>query len=324
MATVHCGSFRVTSGLGSVDLVSMADRVDEKPEDWADRASRGDDPPAPVTSGARFGMTGPGALRGWLVVLALLSLVVFVNVTTELDDAHRRGVAMRLAWPLTLELTSAFVSCFAVTLILALVRFAPPTRRPYWRTALIHLGGSVAYSIVHVGLMTALRLLVFPLLAMRYTWSPAELPYEYRKDLLSYVVVATIFWLLDRRTAPATAGEPTPVPADPATFDIRDGASLLRVPVAEILAAKAAGNYVEFALADGRQPLMRASMAQVETALAPRGFVRTHRSWLVNPARVRALSPAGSGDFRIDLGDGLIAPASRRYPEALARLRGQS
>jgi len=304
----------------------MADRTDEKPEDWADRASRRDGEPVVVTSGAPFGMTGPGAVRAWLLVLVLLGLVVFVNVTTQLDDAHRDGIAMSLAWPLTLELTSAAVSVLAATLIMAAVRFAPPTRRPYWRTAAIHLGASLIYSIVHVGLMTLLRLLIFPAIGHRYAWSPLEWPYEYRKDLLTYVIVASIFWLLGRRgmapTVPAAASADV-APADPATFDIRDGAAMLRVPVAEILAAKAAGNYVEFALADGRRPLMRVSLAQVETALAPKGFLRTHRSWLVNPARVRALSPAGSGDFRIDLGDGLVAPASRRYPEALARLKGQ-
>ena len=94
------------------------------------------------------------------------------------------------------------------------------------------------------------------------------------------------------------------------------------MPVGEILAAKAAGNYVEFALDDGRRPLMRASMAQIEAALSPHGFLRTHRSWLVNPARVRGLSATGSGDFRIDLGGGLTAPSSRRYPDAVRRLRG--
>ena len=92
----------------------------------------------------------------------------------------------------------------------------------------------------------------------------------------------------------------------------------------EIVAATAAGNYVEFALEDGRRPLMRASLGAVETALAPHGFVRTHRSWLVNAARVRALTAAGSGDFRLDLGCGLTAPLSRRYPGALARLKGEA
>ena len=121
------------------------------------------------------------------------------------------------------------------------------------------------------------------------TSSFSELPYEYRKDLLAFVVIGGVFWLLARRpVAPAT--RPPPPPSRrlaPATFDIRDGASILRVAMGEILAARAAGNYVEFALDDGRRPLMRASLARIESALSPHGFVRTHRSWLVNPGRVR-------------------------------------
>jgi len=229
---------------------------------------------------------------------------------------------MPLALPLTLEVTSAIAATIAASIVWAAVRLAPPARKPLWRTLLIHLGGTVAFSAAHTGLMTLLRLAVFAGAGRVYHWLPQELPYEYRKDLLAYVVIAGVFWLLTPRAVQGAAAQPAGVPL-PATFDIRDGASMLRVQVEDILAAKAAGNYVEFALDDGRRPLMRASMAQIEAALRPHGFLRTHRSWLVNPARVRGLSAAGSGDFRIDLGGGLTAPSSRRYPEAVRRLRGE-
>jgi hypothetical protein len=257
-------------------------------------------------------------------VLSVITLNVFVNVTTQLDDAHRRGVALPLALPLTLEITSAVAATIAAGVVWAAVRLAPPGRAPLWRTLAVHLGGTLVFSAAHTGLMTLLRLAVFAAWGRVYHWLPQEIPYEYRKDLLAYVVIAGVFWLLTPRTgAPIGAAAQPADAALPATFDIRDGAAMLRVPVGEILAAKAAGNYVEFALDDGRRPLMRASMAQIEAALAPHGFLRTHRSWLVNPARVRGLSATGSGDFRIDLGGGLTAPSSRRYPDAVRRLRGE-
>ena len=65
---------------------------------------------------------------------------------------------------------------------------------------------------------------------------------------------------------------------------------------------------------------MRASLTAIEAQLAPLGFVRTHRSWLVNAARVTELRPEKSGDYAVGLGS-LEAPLSRRFPEALARLR---
>ena len=114
--------------------------------------------------------------------------------------------------------------------------------------------------------------------------------------------------------------QPAAAPAQDPTFDIRDGAKLTRVRLSEILAVTSAGNYVEFALADGRRLLMRKALAALENDLEGRGFVRTHRSWLVNAARVTALKPEGSGDYEISLGS-LEVPLSRRFKPALTKLR---
>ena len=308
----------------------MHGRADETPETWGDRRPSGDGAAGAVTSGARSGTSGAVAkglatsdvrltVGALTLALALMALVAFVNVMTILDDAHRRGVAMPLALPLTLEVTSAVAALASFVIVVTALRIAPPERGPLWRTIAVHAVGSLAYSVAHVMLMTVMRIGVFALAGHRYGFSFSELPYEYRKDALSYLLIAGMFWFLARERerralAPEAAGQP-------ATFDIRDGASILRMPVAEIIAATAAGNYVEFALQDGRRPLMRASMAAVEAALSPHGFVRTHRSWLVNARCVRALTAAGSGDFRLDLGCGLTAPLSRRYPAALAALK---
>jgi hypothetical protein len=299
----------------------MTDQADDNPGGWAGRRGLRAGWLGRVTNGASAGTSGARrSVFVWLAVVALFTLAAFVNVTTQLDDSRRRGVAMPWQLSVTLELTSALAALACVFIILLAVRLAPPGRGPWWRTLGVHLGGTAVYSTAHVGLMTLLRMLVFTAAGTSFRWAPSELPYEYRKDLLAYVVIGGIFWVASRpRAAPPVDAD---AEAPPATFDIRDANTLLRVPVGEILAVQAARNYVEFALEDGRRPLMRASIAQIEAALGPAGFVRTHRSWLVNAERVRALSAAGSGDFRLDLGGCLTAPLSRRYPAALARLRG--
>ena len=109
-------------------------------------------------------------------------------------------------------------------------------------------------------------------------------------------------------------------PGQTLTFDIRDGARLTRVRLDQILAVVSAGNYVEFILDDGRKLLMRSPLSALENELGPLGFVRTHRSWLVNPGRMTALKPEGSGDYSVELGS-IIAPLSRRFPKTLAKLR---
>ena len=276
-----------------------------------------------VTAGAKSGTNGSLA-RAYLVLAPLLTLNVAVNVMTIIDDAHRRGAVMPLWLPVTLETTSSVAVLAASLSCYVALRLAPPGRTSIARLAVVNAAGAFVFSVLHVALMTLLREAAFALQGHRYQWALGEFVYEFRKDLISYILLTTLFWVLAR---PGAKPAPTPPPdmaAGPSTFDIRDGASILRARLDDVLAVRAAGNYVEFLLADGRRPLMRASMAAIETALAPHGFVRTHRSWLVNAARVRALTAAGSGDFRLDLGCGLTAPLSRRYPAALARLRGDA
>ena len=92
--------------------------------------------------------------------------------------------------------------------------------------------------------------------------------------------------------------------------------------LADILAVSSAGNYVEFALADGRKLLMRRPLSAVESELSGCGFVRTHRSWLVNEKAVTGLSPEGSGDYDVRPGQpecSAVTPLSRRPGPAARR-----
>jgi len=292
----------------------MSDHADENPDPRDQRPPRGDGARRRVTSGAQSGTSGVFTdWRAWLAVLGLVALNAFVNVMTRVDDVRRHGMEPAVGRVTIEEITSGIAATVAAATILAAVRLAPPGRGPLWRTLAVHAGGTLVFSGLHTALMLLFRAAVFAALRQPFAWTWSQVPYEYRKDLIAYLVIGGLFWVLTRRERQAPPAAVSPRTAGPASFDIRDGASILRVPVGEILAAKAAGNYVEFALEDGRRPLMRASMAQIEAALRPSGFVRTHRSWLVNADRVRALSSAGSGDYRLDLGCGLIAPLSRRY-----------
>jgi hypothetical protein len=256
----------------------------------------------------------------------LVSAVATVNIFTQLDDAHRRGEALAPIIPIILEGTSALGTLLSIPIAYAAVRWQSLARRTWLATFGAHFIASLVFSALHVALMELFRWAAFGALRVSHHWSPLEWPYEYRKDLISYIVMAGALWLLGapglRRPPAAPPIEGHPEPDQIATFDIRDGAALLRTPTAEIVAARAAGNYVEFFLFGGRRPLMRASLRNIEAELALAGFLRTHRSWLVNARHVRALVPIGSGDFRIDLDGGQSAPLSRRFPAALARLRG--
>jgi DNA-binding LytR/AlgR family response regulator len=274
------------------------------------------------TNGGLFGLSGEerqGLWRAWLLGVSLISCIAVVNVLTIRHDAPRLGTLGPAIW----EGSSALVTLAIFMIPAAVAVWMTRTSPRWWRAAPVHLVAVVLYSVLHVSGFVALRKLAYlAFMGGPYQFGPlsTEFPYEFRKDLMAYGLASIIYYLSLRRSArEAAAQAQTASPV--ASFDIRDGARLVRVPVSEILAVRSAGNYAEFLLADGRRPLMRSSLGALETGMAEHGFLRTHRSWLVNPGRVTGLRPEGSGDYAIELG-AVEAPLSRRFPQALATLRG--
>jgi DNA-binding LytR/AlgR family response regulator len=197
-------------------------------------------------------------------------------------------------------------------------RLPPPgRRRPLAFAALA--AASVPFSLAHVGLMVTLREAAYALAGDSYELGGGLL-YEYRKDVLSYALYAATLWIVSRLRS---GNRPPAAGPEPACFEIDEGQRIIRVPAPDILCARSSGNYVEFFLADGRRPLMRTTLANVEAALGEAGFVRTHKSWLANVTRVTEIEAEGSGDYGLRIADGTRLPLSRRYPEALARLRAR-
>jgi two-component system, LytTR family, response regulator len=79
---------------------------------------------------------------------------------------------------------------------------------------------------------------------------------------------------------------------------------------------EAAGDYVTIHAA-GKQHLVRDSLRNIETRLAPHGFLRIHRSILVKLASIRELVAKDSGDHEVVLHDGTVLRLSRNYKDAL-------
>ena len=287
------------------------------------RPRAGDERRSPVTNGAISGTNGAPAgrtvfLRGAAVYATVVLAVTLINVMSLQHEMPE------LAWwkPWTWEVSSLVVILAILWLPWLTLQAAPVEqwRRP--RTWMIHVGGMLAWSILHVGGFLIIRHSVYALAGETYDYGDLgeKFLYEARKDILSYAMAVATFWIAGRIVFASQAGPAAAAPP-PATFDIRDGGRVIRVAVGDILAVASAGNYVEVHLADGRKPLMRSALSALEAELAPQGFVRTHRSWLVNAARMTGLRPEGSGDWTVELG-ALEAPLSRRFPDALARLRG--
>lgn len=78
----------------------------------------------------------------------------------------------------------------------------------------------------------------------------------------------------------------------------------------------AADNYVELHIA-GRTLMRRMTMRQAERILAPHGFIRIHRRFLVNRARIER--PGNDGHRVIRLADGGELPVGRAFAANLNR-----
>jgi hypothetical protein len=249
----------------------------------------------------------------WAAIAVFIVLQDTTNAFSELRDFHHLDPREPFIW----EFTSGLMVIALVPGMAWLLRLAPPEPGRWLRFALTHLAGSLAFCAIHVTGFVLLRKAIYALAGSHY--GGADWLYEYRKDAVTYVGFLLILALCDwaaklwvRSRAP-TGGQ--------RLYHLRDGARTVRVPLDEIVAVTSARNYVEFHLAGGRTPLVRETLARVEAELAAAGFLRTHRSWLVNPAHVRAVTPAAAGDFRLELDGGLTVPLSRRFPEALESLR---
>lgn len=84
-----------------------------------------------------------------------------------------------------------------------------------------------------------------------------------------------------------------------------------RVPSSQILFCRGAGGYTELVLADGREILHAATLAELENELPPT-FLRVHRSFVVNSAFVQTLVRDAAGTGTLTLTTGAEVPVSRR------------
>lgn len=265
--------------------------------------------------------TGPD---GWtprnqrdLAVAAVWCVIIFgafavVGALTTLADDPDVPVWKSWTW----SLSSAASSLATIWVPWLATRHATPGRDGWFRLVVVHALGGFTFAVLHVAGFVAIRNLVYAAMGDDYGLSPLleNFPYELRKDLLTYATTVVLFWTagqLQARAAPAKR---------PMSFDIHDGARIIRTRLDAILAVRSAGNYVEFLLQDGRRLLMRSTLAAIERDLAGSDLIRTHRSWIVNAARVTELRSNGSGDWTLTVGD-IQAPASRRFGTALSRLK---
>lgn len=102
---------------------------------------------------------------------------------------------------------------------------------------------------------------------------------------------------------------------------VRENDRYLLVPVTEIQALEATGNYVCLHC-ERAQHILRGTLSSLETKLDPQRFLRTHRSWIVNLDQVREAQPWSKGSWILLTRSGIKIPVSQQYREALLKILG--
>jgi two-component system LytT family response regulator len=101
-------------------------------------------------------------------------------------------------------------------------------------------------------------------------------------------------------------------------FVVSDGNGYRVVPADDVQWINAQGNYAQLNTA-ARGYLVRETMTSLERRLGE-GFVRVHRSAIVNRSHVYAIEPLSHGAYAISLSSGARVITSRSYNSSLRRL----
>jgi len=95
--------------------------------------------------------------------------------------------------------------------------------------------------------------------------------------------------------------------------------SILLLDLADILAVQAEGNYVS--LRHRHNPyLVHESLSSMAEKLKPYGFIRIHRSVIVNISAVEEIQPLPTGEYRLRVKDGKEYLVTRTYKRNLRDL----
>jgi hypothetical protein len=278
------------------------------------------------TSGLLGGISG----ADWLFYGAVAAVALgigLVNALSRAQDVAWHGGVYDARTPLFWEMSSIVtIIAVAPVLFVAVRRIRHAAGWP------LRIGLAVAailvFSSLHIAGMVGLRKLAMFLAGGAYDFhfSAAVLIYEFRKDVITCLLIGGALWLIDGRretqqVRPVAAAAPaTPPAAVPHMVWLRDGSTRIRIEPPDILWISSAGNYVEYSLADGVNHLVRGTLAGEEARLTPFNIVRVHRTRLVNLTRVSALKTGANGDFELTLDTGQTISGSRRYRGAVASI----
>ena len=266
-------------------------------------------------------------VRLWQVVFWVLFVTFMwaIGTYSAWIDYERRQIEISMLRLVTNEVSSGVSALILVMFVKAMLDRFPLRREGLFANLAAHVGASIVFSLAHVGMMMVLRELVFWLNGLDYVHAafersggmPAMLAYEYSKDLPVYLGFVAIM-MVYRHFAGVDVRNGSAATLDPGVNKmlVKKGRADRALDLASIDWFQAASNYVRV-FSGGEEFLVRSTMAEIEKKLIGQPFMRVHRSFIANLAKVEEIVPIGGGSHRLQLEGGGHIPVGRRYRDAL-------
>ncbi len=290
-----------------------------------------DETRSPGTSGGWHGIAGADRLLYGMIAMVSVGIGV-VNALSWAHEAARRGRAYDFVTPLFWEMSSIVVIIAAAPVLFVGVRRMRQAPRWFVRLGLA-VAATTVFSTLHIAGMVGLRKLAMWFVGSSYDFnlSFATVLYEFRKDVITSVLIGGAVWLIhardeaqQSRSSTATLPPDQP-PVAPHMVWLRDGSTRIRIEPRDVIWISSAGNYTEYRMANGANHLVRGTLAAAETQLARFNLARIHRTRLANLNRVTGVEMKPSGDFELTFDTGQTVQGSRRYKMSVESLdRGQA
>jgi hypothetical protein len=261
--------------------------------------------------------------------IAILFCFFFINGTLLATSVIMEGqrnydvLPFQLWEPFSWEYASAISMLFLFPCLAILLKKIPFDWNAIKSSLLKYFIASIVFSILHVGIMVAIKELIYWLMGSSYDFGDFwfEMFYEYRKDIWSFCMflfaIKSYGFILSRLHGEAnliSEGEEAPVYTNIDRLLVKKLGREFIIKVEDVQWLESSGNYVNLHINERIYPL-RATLGNLSEQLVEKGFCRIHRSHAIRLDAIESITPLSSGDSEVKLETGKVLNLSRRYKE---------
>ncbi|MCJ8320103.1 MAG: LytTR family transcriptional regulator [Colwellia sp.] len=261
--------------------------------------------------------------------IAILLCFFFIHstllATSVIMEGQRDGnqLSFQLWEPFVWEYASAISTLLLFPLMVMLLKTLPFNWLSIKLYIFYYFIASLIFSLFHVGIMVAIKELVYFVMSVEYEFGDLwfELFYEYRKDVWSFIffiifikAYAFIISRLQGEANPVAQGEDENINKSFDRLLVKKLGKEFIIKIEDVEWLESAGNYVNLHI-KGRIYPMRATISHLSEQIADKGFCRIHRSHAINLDCIESITPLSSGDSEVKLINGKVLNLSRRYKD---------